>query len=150
MKNHLKKISEDFKYRPKNEKSFKYFLNEMRKLKEESEASIRKTVYDEKEEQEKFIRMLPKDVVVNFENLEIYDDLVLFSGRINDNFNFFYRVTPDAKTSGFEFNFLDGFDPTGQEESEPDEYAEEQMELFKIVQNYYDTFSNYWRENLIR
>lgn len=153
MKNHLRKIKEDFKHQPKKEKTFKDFLNEMRRLKEEIEQSAKKTAYDEKEEENKFLRVLPSDVVVNFEELEIYDNLVIWGGNINDDFEFFYKVTPNAKTSGFEFNFLSGFDPTGENienEDEVDEYVEEQMSLFDIVKNYFETFSKYWRENLMR
>jgi hypothetical protein len=150
MKNHLKKIKEDFKPKSKTEKSFKDFLNEMRKLKEENESSVRKTVFDEKEEQDKLLRILPSDVVVNFEELEVYDDLVIWGGSINDDFEFFYKVTPNKKTSSFDFKFLSGFDPTGEQAEEPDEYVEEQMKLFDIIKNYYESFSKYWRENLIR
>ncbi len=150
MEKHLKKINKDIIPPKKTEKSFKEFLNEMRRLKEETETLSRKTAYDEKKEQDKFIRILPSDAVVNFEELEVYDDMVIWGGRINDDFDFFYKVTPHEKTSEFDFNFLSGFDPTGEGESEQDEYVEKQMELFDSVKNYYDTFARYWRDNLIR
>lgn len=152
MKNHLKKIKEDFKIHPKKEKSFKDFLNQMRILKEEHDSKTnKKSVYDQSSEEDKFMRILPSDAVVNFEELEVYDDLVIWGGRINDDFDFFYQVTPSKKTSYFDFNFLSGFDPVGAEkegDEEGDEYVENQMELFDSVKNYYNTFSNYWRDEL--
>lgn len=151
MKNHLKKIKEDFKYKPKKEKSFKDFLNEMRKLKEEVESENRKTVYDEKSEQRKLLNSLPSDVVINFEDLEIYDDRIIWGGTINNDFNFFYKVTEDGKGDEYDFNFISGFDPTGEElgdSEEADEYVEEKMEIFEKIQHYYDEFSNYWRNEL--
>lgn len=149
MKNHLRKIKEDFNPQPMVEIPIQSFINKMRKLNEE-ESTPRKTVYDEKEEQDKFLRVLPSDVVVNFEDLEVYDNMVIWGGNINDDFEFFYKVTPNKKTSEFDFNFLSGFDPTGETVEEPDEYVEEQMLLFDAVKNYYDEFSRFWRENLIR
>ncbi len=158
MKNHLKKIKEDFKYQPKTEKSFKDFLIEMRNLKEKKEKETgdsKKTIYDERKQQDRFLQILPSDVVVEFSDddddipgLEVYDNLVIWGGRINNVFNFYYQVGPDKNTSFFDFEFLDGFDPKGESADDSNEYVEKQMDLFNRVKNYYNEFSNYWRENL--
>lgn len=147
----LKRINRDLvKNKRKDSFSIKESIKSFRWL-QENKGSIKLTQYDQKEEEEKFRRYINrKDVVVDFIELEIYDNLVIWGGTIDDVFKFFYRVTPDSRTSTFDFTFLDGFDPTGDTiklENE-DEYVQKQMDLFENVKNYYDEFANYWRNEL--
>ena len=141
-------------YKIKKEKTVKDFINDMRRfnrnyLNENEEGINKKTIMDQKEEEEKFLRFINrKDVVVDFINLEIKTNGVIWGGTIDDVFKFFYRVTPDKKTSTFNFKFLDGFDPLGEETDPDDEYVEKQMDLFKSVKDYYERFSNWVRTNI--
>jgi len=151
MKKNLKRINRDL-LRKKETKGFsiKESIKNFRWLRE-NKGSIRLTQYDQKEEEEKFRRYIDrKDVVIDFIDLEIYQNLVIWGGTIDDVFKFFYRVTPDSRTSTFDFTFLDGFDPTGEEVEleDEDEYVEKQMDLFEKVKNYYDEFADYWRNEL--
>lgn len=125
-------------------------LSKIRKLKEDKDLGDSKlTLYDQQEEEKRFKRYLrDKDAVIDFIDLEVYENLVTWGGTINNVFKFFYRVTPEYKTSNFNFRFLDGFDPKGEQAEESDEYVEKQMRMFEDVKNYFTIFSNYWRENL--
>ncbi len=130
-------------------KTIKDFIVEMRKLQRESQerGALRLTKYDQRQEEEKFLRYLNRqDIVVNFIELEVYENLVIWGGTIDDVFKFFYRVTPE--TNDFEFKFLDGFDPLGHDTDESDEYVEKQMKLFNDVKNYFEQFTEYWRSEL--
>lgn len=139
-------------HKQKPEKNIRHYLNIMRNLNEDSptkKGENKITRFDQDQEEEKFKSYINKDdAVIEFIDLEVYDNLVLWGGTINDNFKFFYRVTPNKDTSTFEFKYLDGFDPLGNEAEESDEYVKEQMELFNAVRNYYDKFAKYWRENM--
>lgn len=151
MEKNLKRINRDLlKKKKTNNFSIKESIKNLRWL-QENKGSIRLTQYDQSEEEEKFKRYIDrKDVVINFIDLEIYENLVIWGGTIDDVFKFFYRVTPDSRTSTFDFTFLDGFDPTGEtvELESEDEYVEKQMDLFEKVKNYYDQFADYWRNEL--
>lgn len=150
MRKHLEKIRRDFPIVEHKTPTIKDFIVKMRILKEEADKKNKKlTRFDQQEEEEKFLRFLNrKDSVVEFIDLEVYEDLVIWGGKIDDVLFFFYRVTPEKETSTFKFKFLDGFDPLGEENIEGDEYVEEQMKLFNSVKNYYDEFSEYWRNEL--
>lgn len=127
-----------------------HLVKHLRKLNEEYESKTSKvTRFDQEKQEERFKKYVGRDdVVYDFIDLEVYDDLVIWGGTIDDVFKFFYRVTPDKKTSSFEFKYLDDFDPLGYGEMEKDEHIERQMEIFNKVKDYYNDFANYWRENM--
>lgn len=113
-----------------------------RKLNEESNSSInKKTVYDQPQEEEKFLSNF-RDINVNvkFIDLEVYDNLVFWGGTVDGIIQFVYKVTPDESTSNVEFNYLDDFSPDNPENDE----------IINRIEGYYDTFYKYWQNNMIQ
>lgn len=132
--------SEDKK---KKEMSVRDMLKITRKLNEqfEDEKSInKKTVYDQGKEEERFNNFF-RDLNVNvkFIDLEVYDSLVFWGGTIDGVIQFIYTVTPDEKTSGVEFNYVEDFSPDNPENDV----------IIKRVESYYDLFYKYWRNNIL-
>jgi hypothetical protein len=123
--------------------SMRDMLKITRKLNEQTETKNmnKKTSYDQNQEEEKFRNFIEDlNVNVKFIDLEIYDDLVFWGGTIDGIIQFVYKVTPDEKTSGVEFNYLDDFSPDNPENDE----------IIKKVESYYDTFYKYWRNNIVQ
>jgi hypothetical protein len=108
---------------------------------EQKIAQNKKTVYDQSREEEKFNDFF-RDMNVNikFIDLEIYDNLVFWGGTIDGVIQFIYKVTPDEKTSGVEFNYLEDFSPDNPENDE----------IVGRIESYYDTFFKYWRNNMLQ
>jgi hypothetical protein len=106
----------------------------------DKKAQNKKTVYDQSNEEEKF-RNFFNDMNVNikFIDLEIYDNLVFWGGTVDGVIQFIYKVTPDEKTSGVEFNYLEDFS-----EDNPDN-----DKIVKKIESYYDSFYKYWRNNIL-
>lgn len=107
---------------------------------EEEKPSNKKTVYDQGKEEDKFNNFI-RDLNVNvkFIDLEVYDNLVFWGGTIDGIIQFIYTVTPDEKTSGVEFNYVEDFSPDNPENDE----------IIKRVESYYDLFYKYWRNNIL-
>ncbi len=112
----------------------------MRK-KTKKKAENKKTVFDQKEEEGKLIRLFDDNVNISFDELEVYDNWVFWSGVINGVIQFVFVVTRDEVTSRVEFNYLQGFSKDNPLNDE----------ILEKLQSYYDTtFSKYWRNNLIQ
>ena len=100
----------------------------------------KKTVYDQKNEEEKFLNFFrDMNVSIKFSDLVIYDNLIFWGGTIDGIIQFIYKVTPDDATSGVEFNYLEDFTPDNPENDE----------IISRVESYYDTFYKYWRNNML-
>jgi hypothetical protein len=119
-------------------------LGKMRELHEQDDignGENRKTIYDQSREEKKFRNNFDDlNVVIEFIPLEIYDNYVFWGGTIDGTIQFAYKVTPDEETSGVEFNYLEGFDP-GNPDNE---------EIIDRIENYYDQFYKYWRDNIFQ
>lgn len=115
-------------------------LNEQTEEEDDKKKALnKKTVYDQSNEEEKFRNFFDDmNINIKFIDLEVYDNLVFWGGTIDGVIQFIYKVTPDKKTSGVEFNYLEDFS-----EDNPDN-----DEIIKRIENYYETFSKYWRNNM--
>jgi hypothetical protein len=119
-------------------------LGKMRKLKEDTNNGLgqkKTTPFDEKREEEKFLNYFNNNQInVEFIPIEIYDNRVFWGGTIDGQLQFVYKVTPNENTSGYELNYLEGFDKNNPENDD----------VVKKIQNYYDDFYKYWRDNVIQ
>lgn len=116
-----------------------YKLNEQEED-DKNKSLNKKTVYDQTEEEEKFNNFFSDmNINIKFVELEIYDNLIFWGGTIDGIIQFIYKVTPDEKTSGVEFNYLEDFSPDNPDNEK----------IIKKVQSYYDSFYKYWRNNML-
>jgi hypothetical protein len=129
---------------PKKDLSMRDMLKITRKLNEEAEGeevSNKKSAYDQSREEEKFRNYFSDmNVDIKFIDLKITDNLIFWGGTIDGVIQFVYKVTPDEKTSGIEFNYLPEFTPDN-----PDNDA-----IIKKIETYYDIFYKYWRNNILQ
>lgn len=130
---------------PKKNLNMRDVLGITRRLNEEEEPrqSNKKTMYDQPREEEQFLKAVGKndmDISVDFEELEVYEDRVFWAGTIDGVIQFVFKVTPKEATSGVEFEYLQDFSPDN-----PDNEV-----IIERIENYYDTFSKYWRNNLLQ
>lgn len=108
---------------------------------EGQERQDRKTVYDQTREERNFRNNIDDlNVTVEFIPLEVYDDFVFWGGTIDGVIQFAYKVTPDEETSGVEFNYLEDFNPENPDNEE----------IIERIENYYDQFYKYWRNNVLQ
>jgi len=116
-------------------------LNEEVEVEDKKKALNKKTAYDQEIEEEK-LRNFFDDMNVNikFQDLHVYDNLVFWGGTVDGVIQFVYKVTPDERTSGVEFNYLEDFSPDN-----PDNDL-----IVSKLETYYDTFYKYWRDNVIQ
>lgn len=106
-------------------------------LKEDSDRSLE---IDQNTEEEKFrdyFRDL--EVVVDFIELEVYDKGVFWGGTIDGIIQFVYKVTPNEKDSGFDVYYLEDFDKNN----------EDNQEIARRIELYYEEFFKYWRDNIL-
>jgi hypothetical protein len=96
------------------------------------------TDIDQKEEEKKMNDFFSDlNVTINYEPLEVYHDKVFFAGVIDGQLAFAFRVTPEEKTSGPDYEATDSF-----EMNDPDN-----EKVVKKLEAYYDDFYKYWRDN---
>lgn len=101
----------------------------------------KKTAYDQEEEEEKFRNYFDDmNVDIKFTELSIYDNLIFWGGTIDGVIQFVYKVTPDEKTTGIEFNYLPDFTADN-----PDNDL-----IIKKIESYFDIFYKYWRNNVLQ
>lgn len=104
-------------------------------------SSNRKNVYDQTQEEEKFRNYFnDMNVDIKFIDLKITDNLIFWGGTIDGVIQFVYKVTPDEKSSGIEFNYLPDFSADN-----PDNEM-----IIERIESYYDTFYKYWRNNILQ
>jgi len=116
-------------------------LNEQVEEDSEKKTENKKTVYDQSMEEEKFKNYF-RDMNVNikFIDLEVRDNLIFWGGTVDGIIQFIYKVTPDERTSGVEFNYLEDFSPDNPDNDE----------IIKKIESYYDLFYKYWRNNILK
>ena len=137
-----KPVSEDKTKQNKKSATTRSLLKKMRSLNEQEGAGEnRKTVYDQTREERNFRNNIDDlNVTVEFIPLEVYDDFVFWGGTIDGVIQFAYKVTPDEETSGVEFNYLEDFNPENPDNEE----------IIERIENYYDQFYKYWRNNVLQ
>jgi len=95
---------------------------------------------EEKSEQEKFENYFrDNNVFVEFQPLEVYPHGVFWGGTIDGQIQWVYKVTPEELSSGVDINVLQGF-----QKNDP-----ENQEIIEKLENYYNTFYKFWRDNEI-
>lgn len=122
----------------------KDMLNITRMLNEEDDIEPKtnlKTAYDQKQEEDKFLNYVNDlNINIRFIELEIYDDFVFWGGTVDGIIQFIFKVTPNERTSGIEFNYLEDFSPDNPENKE----------IIDKIESYYDTFYSYWSNNILQ
>jgi hypothetical protein len=100
-----------------------------------------KTDLDVQEEEKKFTDYFNDlNVSVDFADLEIFEKGVFFGGTIDGQIQFVLKVGPNESTSGYDINYLEDFDPN----------QEDNAEVIKRIESYYDIFYKYWRDNILQ
>lgn len=129
----------DSKKKPVKEVSMRDLLGTMRKkINEDQQPTLSQSEIDR--EQEKMLNYFTDDnVTIEFEKLELYPEGIFWSGTVDGQILFAYKVSPDEKDSGVEVKYLNGFDP-----ADPDN-----DKIIKKVQAYYNDFYKYWRDNYL-
>jgi hypothetical protein len=101
----------------------------------------KKTAYDQATEEEKFRNYFSDmNVDIKFIDLKVYDNLVFWGGTIDGVIQFVYKVTPDEKTTGIEFNYLPDFTADN-----PDNDL-----IIEKIESYFDVFYKFWRDNILQ
>lgn len=130
--------------KPKKDLTMRDMLKITRSLNEDVDKKNRenkKTAYDQTNEEKKFENFFDDlNVNIKFIDLEVYDDLVFWGGTIDGIIQFVYKVTPEEATSGVEFNYLDDFSPDNPQNEE----------IINKIEEYYNTFYKYWRDNVLQ
>jgi hypothetical protein len=107
----------------------------------EATSANKETAYDQSEEEEKFRNYFDDiNVDIKFIPLKIYDNLVFWGGVIDGVIEFVYKVTPDEKSTGIEFNYTPDFTADN-----PDNDL-----IIKKIESYFDIFYKYWRNNILQ
>jgi hypothetical protein len=143
----VKRFNDRFGYekkKPLKEMSVRDMMGIMRKLNEDinalSDGALSGAELDR--EQEKIKNYFANENV-NVEFKEIFvkkDKGVIAYGSVDDQLFFYYTVSSDAKESGVQLEYLDGFDQRNPNNDK----------IVKMVQQYYNDFYKYWRDNTLQ
>lgn len=115
-------------------------INEAVEGEDEQPQKNKKSVYDQSREEEKFNNYFnDMNVDIKFIDLDVFDNLIFWGGTIDGVIQFVYKVTPDEKTSGIEFNYLPDFTVDNPDNDK----------IIKKIESYYDSFYKYWRNNIL-
>lgn len=116
-------------------------LQENANKEEQQSLDNKKTVFDQPNEEQKFLNNFT-DIMVNvkFIDLEVYDNMVFWGGTVDGMIQFIYKVSPNESTSGVEFNYLDDYTPDNPENEE----------IIARIEGYYESFYKYWSNNLLQ
>lgn len=113
--------------------------------KEENEIGLNKiTTIDQKNEENKFLALfdnMPENETVSviFFDLYVYDNLIFWGGVVDGVIEFTYQVTKEENSSGVMFDFLEEYSPDNPKYDE----------IIKRIENYYNKFSEYWRNEVL-
>jgi hypothetical protein len=115
-------------------------INEAVEGEDEQPQKNKKSVYDQSREEEKFRSYFDDmNIDIKFIDLDVFDNLIFWGGTIDGVIQFVYKVTPDEKTSGIEFNYLPDFTVDNPDNDK----------IIKKIESYYDSFYKYWRNNIL-
>lgn len=135
------KKSKPIKDNKKKHTSTQEYVKQIRKLNENLNQENRKTIYDQEREEKKFRNILDDlNVIIKFDELKVYDSYVFWSGIIDGVIQFTFEVTPYEDTSGINFDYTDDFNSDNPDNEE----------IIERVENYYNEFYKYWRDNLLQ
>jgi hypothetical protein len=81
--------------------------------------------------------LLNLKAIPKFNNIEIIDNSIFWSGVINDMITFVYKISEDGSKDGAEFKTNDKLNVGTPETSE----------IMKKLENYYDIFFDYYQNN---
>lgn len=151
----VERMSSDFK-EDKVDTSTQNLVRKMRKLNEQEEEPENQEQEPENQEQERVSMKTPNDqkrmedwfddafrtldVFVKFDDLEVYNDFVFWSGMINGVIKFVFKVTENPEINGVEFQYSDDIDIQNPKNNE----------IIEKLEQFYKDFSNYWLKNLIQ
>lgn len=97
------------------------------------------TTIDKKDEEQKMSHYFDQNnVTIEYNELNVYSNGVMFSGTIDNQIQFVYKVTPQEESSGVEINYLDDFDAQDPENED----------VVNKIEDYYNIFYKYWRDQL--
>jgi len=101
----------------------------------------RKTFLDQGLEEKKIINYF-KDLNVDivFDKLDVFENGVFWGATLDNQIQFVYMATHEELTSGVEINTTDDFDPN----------VEENKLIVKKIEDYYNVFYKYWRDNVLQ
>jgi hypothetical protein len=100
-----------------------------------------KTDLDVQEEEKKFTEYFDDlNVDIDFASLDIYEKGIFFGGIIDKQIQFVYKVSDSEANSGYDINYLEDFVPN----------QEDNAEVIKRIESYYDIFYKYWRDNILQ
>ena len=104
-----------------------------------SPSKVEKTTeFDMRHEEEKMKAFFSyHNVNIAFKFFDVFEDSVFAGGTIDNQIQFIYKVAPSEEESGAKIEYLDSFNP--QDEDNED--------IVKKVESYYDTFYKYWEQN---
>lgn len=133
---------------PKKQLTARDLLGKMRTLNEETEeeqnvlGTNKKTDFDQHDEEAKMVQAFKDlEVVLKFDELEVFDKAVFWGGTIDDQVQWVYMVTPDETSSKFKINYTKDYDIN----------AKQNEKVLKRIEEYYNNnFFKYWRNNLIQ
>lgn len=107
---------------------------------EKEKPENKQTVFDPKFFEKEITALFDDSVSIEFKDLEMFDNWVLWSGVVNGIIQFLFIVTRDEITSRVEFNYLQGFSPDNPKNEE----------IVKKLETYYETrFSKYVRKEIL-
>ena len=112
----------------------KHLLN----LNEDTQQNM-STSTDIKGEEDKMSHYFDQNnVTIEYNELDVYGNGVMFSGTIDNQIQFVYKVTPQEESSGVEINYLVDFNAQDKENEE----------VVNKIEDYYNIFYKYWRDQL--
>lgn len=126
-----------------SKKSIQEWVKEFRMLNEQEEPEKqdrvdKETPYDEKNMEDWFNDVFRDlDVIVKFDDLKVYNDLIFWGGTINGIIQFVFKVTENPDINGIELNYTDDVDIQNPKNNE----------IIERLEQFYKDFSKYWIEN---
>lgn len=79
------------------------------------------------------------NVAFEFEPIKVIVNSLIWGGTIDNEIQWVYKVADSDEDSGVELNFAPGFNPDD----------EDNKKIIDLLQNYYNEFFKYWRDNLL-
>lgn len=120
----------------KNTTDMRSLIKKTRQYLQESDNQVMELDQDREENKMRnFFKDL--DVVIDYIELEVYDEGIFWGGTIDGVIQFVFKVTPNERDSEYQIYYLDDFD-----KDNPDN-----EEISKRIELYYDEFFKFWRDN---
>jgi len=130
----------------KKDMTMRDMLGKMRKIKDRPLLNLNEDVQqnmttsvDKNNEEDKMSHYFDQNnVTIEYNDLNVYSNGVMFSGTIDNQIQFVYKVTPQEDSSGVEINYLNDFDAQDKENED----------VINKLEDYYNIFYKYWRDQL--